>query len=78
MKFVVQHEGVDCLTVLLNTKIAKHMIGYGLIHKDLKLCLSCIEEMGTDKLTIQSEKTLSVIIILNHYTLPRRKGAQPK
>jgi hypothetical protein len=48
MKFVVQHEGVDCLTVLLNTKIAKHMFGYGLIHKDLKLCLSCIEEMGTN------------------------------
>lgn len=36
---------IECITVLSNSKIAKQMIGYGLISKDLKQCLSCIGEL---------------------------------
>ena len=33
---------------------------------------------GTDKLTSQVEKACKILVILDHCTFPRRKGAQPK
>ena len=41
----VVHGNTECLTIFSNTKIAKHMVGYGLVAKDLKLCLACIGEL---------------------------------
>jgi hypothetical protein len=45
IKFQVMHEDIECLTVIVNTKVSKYMTGYGLIAKDLKQCLSCIDEI---------------------------------
>jgi len=49
---VVEHDGKQCLTLRANTQLAKHMVGYALIHKDLKSCLSCI---NTYRLLTDSE-----------------------
>jgi hypothetical protein len=40
--FKVMHGETECLTVLCHSRIAKRMIGFGLIDKDLKSCLGCV------------------------------------
>jgi hypothetical protein len=45
LKIQVMHGDLECITVISNTKLARYMTGYGLIAKDLKQCLSCIDEL---------------------------------